>query len=572
MTKKLVSFDDQAEPGQGLPAAVKAELNATYADREVVTRAVDEGAVARRIPEPFAQATPIVQSGVRRYLPGGAPGAIDTPGDGTARAVGTINGSVSITVPEGGGFRFTLNATAYVRAGATYHWVLMVDGQPVQSTKSLVCTAPAGSATLPNRYTVEGVLRHDGTGAALVPGRRIAVAWGHSCTSGTYGHLVTGGDAGAPTWALTPISSRINERRIVGDTFGPNTHIPLWLCHNRIELLGTPPAQARVSWSPDEGGTWTTHGQTLSSTVQAVREMDNGEIVVFCGRKLDDSIGPSIWVSSGWATDHATATFTMTCEQQGTTTDGSWREWSVDTYGPLVFAAEYGPKDGPANMARYLYMSEDYGQTWSIIYDLMDLATADGSADGTSYHLHGVAYDPWWDAIWLTTGDFSPQCATLVSFDRGKTWKMVTRHHQFTTIYALPNCILATTDMGGKNGIWRIERTHPDGPFTGSWAWLGADDSGLRLYGNQAFRVRGVADAPLVFSFQTGPTADSGRAVITYDGHEFHEIWRDSQTYTNRGLFTMIGPTRTGRYWGRLSRTGMENVDAEALRITSSPA
>lgn len=30
MTKKLVSFDDQAEPGEGLPAAVKAELNNTY--------------------------------------------------------------------------------------------------------------------------------------------------------------------------------------------------------------------------------------------------------------------------------------------------------------------------------------------------------------------------------------------------------------------------------------------------------------------------------------------------------------------------------------------------------------
>lgn len=30
MTKKLVSFDDQAEPGEGLPAAVKTELNATY--------------------------------------------------------------------------------------------------------------------------------------------------------------------------------------------------------------------------------------------------------------------------------------------------------------------------------------------------------------------------------------------------------------------------------------------------------------------------------------------------------------------------------------------------------------
>jgi len=31
MTKKLVSFDDQAEPGEGLPAAVKAELKRTYA-------------------------------------------------------------------------------------------------------------------------------------------------------------------------------------------------------------------------------------------------------------------------------------------------------------------------------------------------------------------------------------------------------------------------------------------------------------------------------------------------------------------------------------------------------------
>lgn len=35
MTKKLVSFDDQAEPGEGLPAAVRSELNATYGFRGV---------------------------------------------------------------------------------------------------------------------------------------------------------------------------------------------------------------------------------------------------------------------------------------------------------------------------------------------------------------------------------------------------------------------------------------------------------------------------------------------------------------------------------------------------------
>ena len=45
MTKKLVSFDDQAEPGQGLPAAVKAELNATYADKGVEQSVASEAAV-----------------------------------------------------------------------------------------------------------------------------------------------------------------------------------------------------------------------------------------------------------------------------------------------------------------------------------------------------------------------------------------------------------------------------------------------------------------------------------------------------------------------------------------------
>lgn len=44
MTKKLVSFDDQAEPGEGLPAAVKAELNATYTNRaSTVIKAFDYG-------------------------------------------------------------------------------------------------------------------------------------------------------------------------------------------------------------------------------------------------------------------------------------------------------------------------------------------------------------------------------------------------------------------------------------------------------------------------------------------------------------------------------------------------
>ena len=43
MTKKLVSFDDQAAPGEGLPAAVKTELNATYESRQATYRAAGTG-------------------------------------------------------------------------------------------------------------------------------------------------------------------------------------------------------------------------------------------------------------------------------------------------------------------------------------------------------------------------------------------------------------------------------------------------------------------------------------------------------------------------------------------------
>ena len=67
MTKKLVSFDDQAEPGQGLPAAVKAELNNTYGDKVKVDELATEAETGR-----LSQAA--LDTMYSKYQPGGMVG------------------------------------------------------------------------------------------------------------------------------------------------------------------------------------------------------------------------------------------------------------------------------------------------------------------------------------------------------------------------------------------------------------------------------------------------------------------------------------------------------------------
>lgn len=73
----------------------------------------------------------------------------------------------------------------------------------------------------------------------------------------------------------------------------------------------------------------------------------------------------------------------------------------------------------------------------------------------------------------------------------------------------------------------------------------------LSVYGTQVYQRRGLMGAPVLFATQPdlpGPA----RLFATYDGYTFKEMWTDGQGLV--GLMTAMGPSVSGKYFGRLNR------------------
>lgn len=474
--------------------------------------------------------------------------------------VDPANLKVTFVCPPSGQVRFKLSACAVVAAGSATRWLLRHNGKNVPGTETNVAYNATATESGATNYTVRGVMKLDGDGKPLVPGRQYTVTWGQRCSvSGKWGKTQYGGSCGAATLTIEPVVHRATESSYSWGTTQPGW-VPLWLCKDGKTVLGIPGVGSRLAWSMDDGATWTNHSASLPVSVQGVRDMANGELVVFT-EAISVSQPAAIWVSSGWPVDKATAKFTKVREATGGPELKAWREFCVDTYGSIVLAAEYGPKVSPTNMAKAVHMSEDYGQTWKIIFDL----SAPDKSTGVGAHLHGVCYDPWWDAIWVTCGDGPGNRGVWVSFDRGDSWRKTSLDHQCTSIIALPGCVLMFTDQGGPNGIWRFPRTHPDS-LVPEMAFVQDPQQPLTVYGTQPYQRRGLPGAPVLFPVQTDLTGPA-RLFATYDGYTFKEMWTDSQTYASRGLMTAMGPTESGKYLGRLNRIDYFAGHAEMLTL-----
>lgn len=74
----------------------------------------------------------------------------------------------------------------------------------------------------------------------------------------------------------------------------------------------------------------------------------------------------------------------------------------------------------------------------------------------------------------------------------------------------------------------------------------------------------------LLMSADAGGVSGPARLFATYDGYNFREVWTDNQSYVNHGLRTMVGPTITGKYHGRLDR--VTNYATDSVVITLAPA
>lgn len=544
MTKKLVSFDDQAEPGQGLPAAVKAELNATYRSR------------LRAIPSSSMPTTPTPMPTVSTFSPA-SPTSIQTTTDWTWTAL-DANAKIRFTAPPSGKVVVRMSGAGqdlYTSSGL--QWAIMGSfptGVPEPVSEVIVISANT-AATQHTR------LEHTFTLNGLEPGKRYEYWWAHRCLNGgKFAHTNAGGVYGPAVISVTPVSDRITETGL-NAVVSPSDYSPLWMSGDRTTFYATdygkPDTGGRLGWSTDDGQTWHDTDHVFYS-IQGVRECEDGEILVFTGDLGAGVSNCAVWRSTGWQADHKTATFTKTHE--ALMSGQSWAGWSISKHGPVIVAAEYGTKASPADMARYAYLSEDDGRTWRPIFDLADPA----HSTGIGAHMHGVCYDPWWDAIWIAVGDGPGNTGIFVSWDRGNTWEDLNHEHQMTSVYALPDRVMFITDEA-PNGIWAIMRTTPGQLRFEKVFAADNDPTNLTVLGSSIFQAQSMPGAPIVVAVMSG-VPGPGRLWASYDGQVWVELWKDNVNATNHGLTYVAGPSLSGKFLGALNRVGDLKI-----KVTFSP-
>ena len=332
--------------------------------------------------------------------------------------------------------------------------------------------------------------------------------------------------------------------------------MPSTLSHDRLTAWSGDAGDGGVRETKDYGATWTVLHNFARPTAW-VQQLGDGELLVSVGTGTDPR---ELWRSNGYPNLGAGATWTkvLTATGPSITFSGSW---GFSQHDNIVLVNEYGPKFGSGGVvegqnARYSYMSTDYGKTWRQIFDLNAYVTGfQGRAASTGIHLHGVAWDPYWDRIWITFGD--DVNGTIYSDDLGVTWQTAfygttaNAPWQVVGILPMPKCILFGTDTA-PNGVVRIDRT--GGKRGGTYPHVQAytipgDDGVTRTHlCHVMYRVGRVGDdgpAILGFSAESNPAASF--IVATYDGYDFKLLWQDSQVQAaGKGVRSVIGPTLTG--------------------------
>lgn len=365
------------------------------------------------------------------------------------------------------------------------------------------------------------------------------------------GTLIDGGNSTniAPS---VPVSSFLNGAATIAD-YGHASRGVKWMSADRTTLYGG--VQTTLQKSVDEGVTWTTI-KAFTETIYGVRELANGELLVSL---YSTGAAPgTLWLTTNYPQYGASATWTKVLTCGGDNANYISGGWGMSSYKAIVVASEYGTKVTPTNAGK-VYLSINSGVTWSTI---LDLTAVDG------LHVHGVAYDPWWDAIWVVTGDTSANWATRVSWDRGANWTTVisgASATQYTGILPLPASILFTSD-GPTNGVHRIPRTTDRSVTAPVVAYALNSTATITHVGATPFRAYGP-DMPALLPFlaQSGP----GVVVATYDGYNFSTIWTDTASYTLKGPHTIFGPTSGGNYVGILADDRQANYSR--LTLPASP-
>lgn len=269
---------------------------------------------------------------------------------------------------------------------------------------------------------------------------------------------------------------------------------------------------SRVMESTDEGANWT-EVYAFPGFVERARVMTNGALLVSCRGPAGEP--GEMWTNSGGSWERTL--------QSSTSTSYFQSEWGMSVAGGnRIIVSEYGTKMPAAEVApRRVWMSEDFGQTWTVVFDLGNVE------DG---HIHGSAWDPYWDRIWVVTGD-SVNRGIHYSDDLGQTWTVASRDYQPVGILPMRDCVLLTTD-DAVNGILRIPRVDKNAHPTIEVAYVVEQAKTLVTLGSAHYQH--TPDSPAYFPFNRAGAGHS-YLIATKDGTDFYELWKSPEPYPNPG-------------------------------------
>lgn len=338
------------------------------------------------------------------------------------------------------------------------------------------------------------------------------------------------------------------------DTIYTGWQEPKWLSTDGQVLYGT---QGRVLLqSTDE---WETldqiHVFDEGYNLQAIRELDNGELIVSTNR--DETVGrkAKLWLSTGYQRSNPTAATWTEVLEAGAPQANFNNSWGLHVYQNIVVAGEYGLRgeDG----ARRVYLSEDYGQTFALVFDQKNVTATnpDNQPEWTqSGHVHTAAWDPYWSRLWVVVGD-SPSTATYYSDDKGQTWHYVEGSGgpspavQYTGIMPLPDMVIFGSDRA-PNGVHAYRRTtKADMPVITPLLLVDDADVITRVF-QLPYRRDWQPTTPTYFAASGAAGVGSSVIVGTADGKKAHLLWegvhpQDGGAYSGRVSYA-FGPTAQG--------------------------
>ena len=312
------------------------------------------------------------------------------------------------------------------------------------------------------------------------------------------------------------------------------------------------------------------------ATVNFVKKLEDGTLLV--GLENADGAGvakiykgtPEVWNSSTTIFD-VQWTEVLACESKNL----RFSMWfGLSIYKNIVVVGEYGSN----NVARNVYMSKDYGNTWSKIF------TAELDNTGAGVHIHDVCYDPYSDVIWICTGDGYWAQNVYFSYDGGTTWHKNYGYKespsQFTQILPLPNCILFTSDNTEHMAVYRCMRDqvhrrmeHLDLELAYSYydnydAESPIGTNGCVVYGKDACVYFGWAER-----YDVAKT--NSPVIATKDGHTFYEVWSDEDTSAMSsgycGIYGVYGVSGKGNIAISYTNSETNTTDRHSI-VMQAPA